>query len=937
MTNELSHQLHTPIMDSHEQVVVFDDNEGGDQTQEDASLQKESNGVVEEKQEEEEQAVEQQEEARKRDDEENEEHDAEEESQDSSHDEECEIEEDNTSPRTTTTASRLTARFSNWRLSSEEAKSKLQNVWKTTTVTTDTALLRAKLSDSVQQTLARYKPSEIVIKQVAKPLPKNTYEMLLGRGMLGVNLKPTFLPNNGVFVDFLVPHHTADMSGVVQIGDVVLSVGNTNVETGSVISVPNVIANANPRPVPLTFGLFGIPNKEIPIFHIDVLIAWVYRTQPESEEIEQPDESDTEEEEPPEVLEKESLEEQWPKLSGIIDVDHLLTLIPAESVPYRFIHQRIRDFQLDDPEIHVALRNALFETIFDGRRTAYFARFLEHHDDHKYLLLASEILQFIEHFNIKQRPQKIYHTYLAPTALLDCHGICADSELRKIETLLDNPNSKMYDNYFMACLEQLETSFHEFCQSNDCARMRAFLRGTTPCVKVPFVEILKDPVKFSFALVHAMTISAAADLCDNHESYISKQYLTQFRSSIYHEYMLQGMPISKLLRVAEFPAHVSVHKPIHEETTQATTESTSEVVEALMLLRGESNDQATRVISESLNPDSELEIPLQVEDYALNSTPLSLVDFCVPRAETGDSLYGVSLSDKAESGEIITLVLLCTRNTIVPMRHILQKFYRKHETLENEDLKENLLLTLKEVEMEFTQEDVESPEDLFLTRSGDLMLKSLTPIPLALVFLTALLEQKIIFLSSRRSLLLAVTTVLKELLKPLQWCHLHVPMVPASLIADLLQYPAPFLLGLDSSGSADIVRDLPGDVTLVDLDVGRVILGVSDDHRPSILALAQHVGTTLGQRVDPETWFCDKILQKTQSKVGFAALRACCQEFCQTLVSKTTSCCYKVNDTILFDEANFECVLDDTLKNLFLRSQAMNVYIGTRDHTEMRC
>ena len=924
MTNELSHQLHSPVMHSNEQVIVFDEK--------DTTLlrkqQPQRNEVHEQ--------IENEEDQKLGNGTTNEEQQEEIESNNIEEENECEVEqEDDDAP---TATSRLTARFSNWRLSSEEAKNKFQSVlWKS-----DTTLLRAKLSDSVQR-LARYNSKTVVSKTVAKPLPQNTYEMLLGRGMLGVNLKPTFLPNNGVFVDFLVPNHTADLSGVVQIGDVVLDVGGTNVEKGTVHSVPNVIANANPRPVPLTFGLYGVVSEGIPIFHIDVLIALVYRMQPEYEEIEQPDGQDTEDEEEQDetasakVDEKQSPTEQWPSLSGIIDTADLLKLKPAEPVPLNYVHQRIRDFELDDTEIHVALRNALFETIFDGRRSNYFAQFLEQHDDYKYLLLAREILEFFEHYNMKQRPQKIYHTYLAPTALLDCHGVCADSELRKIESLLDNPNAKMYDNYFMAAIEQLELSFHEFCQSYDCARMRAFLRGTKPCIKIPFAEVLNDPVKFSFALVHAMTVSAAGDLCDNHQSYISKQHFAQFRTSVYHEYMLQGMPISKLLRVAEFPPHVSVHKPIHDEPTPATTATTTGVAEALLLLRGESSEQTTRILCESFHTDIDLEIPLQVEDYAWNPTSLSLVDFCVPRAETGDSLYGVSLSVETESGDMITLALLSTRNTIVTMRQTLQSFYETHKTLEMEELKEKLVDTLNDVESELSKEGACYPEDLFLTRSGELLLKSLTPIPLALVFLATLLEQKIIFLSSRRSLLLAVTTALKELLKPLQWCHLHVPMVPVSLIADLLQYPAPFLLGLDSSGSADIVRDLPGDVTLVDLDVGRVILGVADELRPGILAMAQQVGTTFGQRTDPITWCCDDVLHKTTTKVGFAALKDCCHEFCLELVSNTTACCYKVDDTILFDEASFECVFDDTLKDTFLRSQAMNVYIGTREHKEMRC
>ena len=65
-----------------------------------------------------------------------------------------------------------------------------------------------------------------------------------------------------------------------------------------------------------------------------------------------------------------------------------------------------------------------------------------------------------------------------------------------------------------------------------------------------------------------------------------------------------------------------------------------------------------------------------------------------------------------------------------------------------------------------------------------------------------------------------------QLLKPLKWTHLQVPLVPASMMNELIHYPAPFLLGIpsDEKESAATLSTLPNDVTLVDLDVGRVIL-----------------------------------------------------------------------------------------------------------------
>ncbi len=156
----------------------------------------------------------------------------------------------------------------------------------------------------------------------------------------------------------------------------------------------------------------------------------------------------------------------------------------------------------------------------------------------------------------------------------------------------------------------------------------------------------------------------------------------------------------------------------------------------------------------------------------------------------------------------------------------------------------------------------------------------LPPTPLALLFIAALLEQKIILSSSRRSVLLSTTVALSALLHPLKWSHLLVPLVPSSLAGDLIQYPAPFILGVPSQDSenADLLGNLPRDVTLVDLDVGRVILapefGMDNEMvrkskdpsatagalRSQVLYLAQALGTVFGASLKPSAWLCDVVI-----------------------------------------------------------------------------
>lgn len=75
-------------------------------------------------------------------------------------------------------------------------------------------------------------------------------------------------------------------------------------------------------------------------------------------------------------------------------------------------------------------------------------------------------------------------------------------------------------------------------------------------------------------------------------------------------------------------------------------------------------------------------------------------------------------------------------------------------------------------------------------------------------------------------MLTSASIALIELLSPLKWTHLHVPLVPITMMEELLHCPTPFALGVatDDRESASILSSIPADVTLVDLDVGRVLL-----------------------------------------------------------------------------------------------------------------
>jgi hypothetical protein len=323
----------------------------------------------------------------------------------------------------------------------------------------------------------------------------------------------------------------------------------------------------------------------------------------------------------------------------------------------------------------------------------------------------------------------------------------------------------------------------------------------------------------------------------------------------------------------------------------------------------------------------------------------------------------------------IGMALVCRRNVVLAMRDTLSRFLLDHSrSLEVEgkspEGKSHLVCgPLIELLGNFSYPDVE-PEALnailepylrlgssswvdrplqdqkreFEIMAGRQLLNCLPPIPLALLFVTLLIEQKVVFSSSRRSVLFSAISSVTRLLEPLSWSHLLVPLVPSALALDLLQYPAPFILGISSEdpGNMDALRSLPADVTLVDLDVGRVILAPSFAHddelvrgsetrtvtqaalRSQVLYLAQSLGMLFGARLHEHMWNVDSpatsLAVETQSGLSDTEkVQSVCRSFLVELLTGTSSCCFWIEEqrqgtesaqtgaecTVLFDEDRF--------------------------------
>jgi hypothetical protein len=294
-------------------------------------------------------------------------------------------------------------------------------------------------------------------------------------------------------------------------------------------------------------------------------------------------------------------------------------------------------------------------------------------------------------------------------------------------------------------------------------------------------------------------------------------------------------------------------------------------------------------------------------------------------------------SDDERGSITVGIALLSRRNVMPAMRETLARFYDELSTSVTAHTSRRLCLPLVDILGNFGYKGVETQvlssllgpflktassrwlqrpltdqKEKFESDSLEFLVETLSPIPLALLFVTALLEQKIVFSSSRRGILLSASMGLKCLLQPLGWSHLFVPLVPTDLASDLVQYPAPYILGIpsDDKGSMELLKSLPKDVTLVDLDIGRVILNrdfsqafdegsssKASGLRTQVLYLAETLGSVFGAKQNESLWCCDSPVtslaneKKSGSMMKAIAVRTACHDFIAELISGTLYLC----------------------------------------------
>ncbi len=82
-------------------------------------------------------------------------------------------------------------------------------------------------------------------------------------------------------------------------------------------------------------------------------------------------------------------------------------------------------------------------------------------------------------------------------------------------------------------------------------------------------------------------------------------------------------------------------------------------------------------------------------------------------------------------------------------------------------------------------------------RDIEMLFRALDTESIAELFLNVLLEQKILFVSSHKSLLYSFATAITSFIFPFVWMHVFVPIIPESMTT-ALEAPFPFIMGIES-------------------------------------------------------------------------------------------------------------------------------------------
>lgn len=162
------------------------------------------------------------------------------------------------------------------------------------------------------------------------------------------------------------------------------------------------------------------------------------------------------------------------------------------------------------------------------------------------------------------------------------------------------------------------------------------------------------------------------------------------------------------------------------------------------------------------------------------------------------------------------------------------------------------------------------------------------------------LEYRILIVAKEHSAVLLLGEWLKLAMHPLKWFHIYAPVVPQHLALELLQCPAPYLLGILRESLDTALTPLPAGVLLVDLDCD-IVTAVPADLQAALSA-AESLIDQLAVVLKPNLSSCDDLkpnggmpdLSNPLAPDGPAEL---CRRFVRTLLQPVEKCFVVLDDS----------------------------------------
>mmetsp|Transcript_12708 Transcript_12708/g.22955 ORF Transcript_12708/g.22955 Transcript_12708/m.22955 type:complete len:1005 (+) Transcript_12708:141-3155(+) len=429
--------------------------------------------------------------------------------------------------------------------------------------------------------------------------------------------------------------------------------------------------------------------------------------------------------------------------------------------------------------------------------------------------------------------------------------------------------------------------------------------------------------------------------------------------------------LQKLLQDAKLPDNFVIHRAIQDHEL-ASTHSYEErkqrnwSIKQGMIFRIDRQTSKVEILltanEEALPP----QIELFIAPHGLDSNVEMEHDgMCYPQMFNfvfANSLYGCTLvfPPSSEDADYCSGVcVLSDERKLQSLRTVLSQFYLKQVTIPA--WADNLPEAMDSL-VDFSKKCEQLPPTgksdgtlRSLDFSLEMLFELLSYSDIIKLFESYLLERKVLFVSEKYSALTVIAESMKELIAPLQWCHIFAPILPRKMLSHL-ECPTPFLIGINASYA--FKGDFPFvlDAVVVNLDNGSLVVPNSNNtgsrqdndaednlHPDACLPEGIRLDLVRSLRTHTQPLFnCSDTITTEDKRVEFPndAIRHTFHKAVKHLLKDVSKYClpvvYEKNSSssslMIFDEHAFLAATPDSDKRFYkalLRTQGFSAYTSS--------